>query len=68
MSYRLRCAYEPSKSSTLQRISAFVDSHLENIERFLNNFANDTNMNDLESNDESVDTPLVSAFYHLDND
>ncbi|GKD12847.1 zinc finger, CCHC-type containing protein [Tanacetum coccineum] len=68
MSYRLRCAYEPSKSSTLQRISAFVDSHLENIERFLNNFANDTNMNDLESNDESVDTPLVSPFSYSNND
>ncbi|GKE10322.1 hypothetical protein Tco_1413873 [Tanacetum coccineum] len=38
----------------LQRISAFVDSHLESIERFLNNFANqpnETNMNDLESDD-----------------
>nr|GFB93572.1 hypothetical protein [Tanacetum cinerariifolium] len=43
----------------LQIISAFVDSRLESIERFLNNFANqpnETNMNDLESNDESVDT------------
>ncbi|GJT16968.1 hypothetical protein Tco_0875674 [Tanacetum coccineum] len=27
-----------------------------------------TNMNDLESDDESVDTPLVSPFPHLDND
>ncbi|GKC66907.1 hypothetical protein Tco_1099505, partial [Tanacetum coccineum] len=37
------------------------------IERFLNNFANqpnETNMNDLESDDESVDTPLVSPFPH----
>ncbi|GJX88132.1 hypothetical protein Tco_0340146 [Tanacetum coccineum] len=45
----------------LQRISAFVDSRLESIEQFLNNFANhpnETNMNDLESDDESVDTPL----------
>ncbi|GJU50276.1 hypothetical protein Tco_1219831 [Tanacetum coccineum] len=51
----------------LQRISAFVDSRLESIERFLNNFANqpnETNMNDLESDDESVDTPLVSPFPH----
>ncbi|GKA54905.1 hypothetical protein Tco_0753854 [Tanacetum coccineum] len=55
----------------LQRISAFVDSRLESIERFLNNFANqpnETNMNDLESDDESVDTPLVSPFPHSDND
>ncbi|GKA49839.1 hypothetical protein Tco_0742912, partial [Tanacetum coccineum] len=55
----------------LQRISAFVDSRLESIERFLNNFANqpnETNMNDLESDDESVDIPLVSPFPHSDND
>ncbi|GJX62330.1 hypothetical protein Tco_0295230 [Tanacetum coccineum] len=55
----------------LQRISAFVDSRLESIKRFLNNFANqpnETNMNDLESDDESVDTPLVSSFPHSDND
>ncbi|GJU47196.1 hypothetical protein Tco_1204462 [Tanacetum coccineum] len=55
----------------LQRISAFVDYRLESIERFLNNFANqpnETNMNDLESDDESVDTPLVSPFPHSDND
>ncbi|GJS00892.1 reverse transcriptase domain-containing protein [Tanacetum coccineum] len=55
----------------LQRIFAFVDSRLESIERFLNNFANqpnETNMNDLESDDESVDTYLVSPFPHSDND
>ncbi|GJY24849.1 hypothetical protein Tco_0398507 [Tanacetum coccineum] len=55
----------------LQRISAFIDSRLESIERFLNNFSNqpnETNMNDLESDDESVDTPLVSPFRHSDND
>ncbi|GKD17077.1 hypothetical protein Tco_1206235, partial [Tanacetum coccineum] len=55
----------------LQRISAFVDSRLESIEQFLNNLANqpnETNMKDLESNDESVDTPFVSPFPHLDND
>ncbi|GJZ82684.1 hypothetical protein Tco_0647857 [Tanacetum coccineum] len=52
----------------LQRISAFVE---ESIERFLNNFANqpnETNMNDLESDDESVDTPFVSPFPYSDND
>ncbi|GJR54822.1 hypothetical protein Tco_1405343 [Tanacetum coccineum] len=55
----------------LQVILAFVDSLLESIEQFLNNFANqpnETNMNDLESDDESVDTPLVSPFPHSDND
>ncbi|GJV74403.1 hypothetical protein Tco_1505987 [Tanacetum coccineum] len=43
----------------------------QSIERFLNNFANqpnETNMNDLESDDETVDTPLVSPFPHSDND
>ncbi|GJT90568.1 retrovirus-related pol polyprotein from transposon TNT 1-94 [Tanacetum coccineum] len=55
----------------LQRILAFVNSRLESIQRFLNNFANqpnETNINDLESDDESVDTPLVSSFPHSDND
>ncbi|GJR53318.1 hypothetical protein Tco_1403839 [Tanacetum coccineum] len=55
----------------LQIISAFVDSRLESIEQFLNNFANhpnETDMNNLESDDESVDIPLVSPFPHSDND
>ncbi|GKC54150.1 hypothetical protein Tco_1076895 [Tanacetum coccineum] len=55
----------------LHVILAFVDSRLESIEQFLNNFANqpnETNMNNLESDDEAVDTPLVSPFPHLDND
>nr|GEV59443.1 hypothetical protein [Tanacetum cinerariifolium] len=55
----------------LQRILAFVESRLESIERFINNFANqpnETNMNYLESDDESIDTPLVSPFPHSDND
>ncbi|GJW44066.1 reverse transcriptase domain-containing protein [Tanacetum coccineum] len=55
----------------LSIISAFVDSRLESIERFLNNFANqpnETNMNDLDSDDESVDTPLISPFPHSNND
>ncbi|GKB44355.1 hypothetical protein Tco_0889297, partial [Tanacetum coccineum] len=41
----------------LHLILTFVDSRLESIEQFLNNFANqpnETNMNDLESDDESV--------------
>nr|GEU79098.1 zinc finger, CCHC-type [Tanacetum cinerariifolium] len=55
----------------LQIISAFVDSRLESIEQILNNFANhpnETDMNNLESDDESVDTPLVSPFPHSDNE
>ncbi|GJS10124.1 hypothetical protein Tco_0674130 [Tanacetum coccineum] len=55
----------------LHVISAFVDSRLENIKQFLNNFANqpnETNMNNLESDDETGDTPLVSPFPHSDND
>ncbi|GJX54338.1 hypothetical protein Tco_0282707 [Tanacetum coccineum] len=55
----------------LHVISASVNSHLESIEQFLNNFANqpnETNMNDLKFDDESVDTPLVSPFPHSDND
>nr|GEW02262.1 hypothetical protein [Tanacetum cinerariifolium] len=55
----------------LQIISGFVDSRLESIEKFLNNFANqhnETDMNNLESDDESVDTPLVSPFPNSDND
>ncbi|GKC83378.1 hypothetical protein Tco_1139095, partial [Tanacetum coccineum] len=49
----------------LQLISAFVDSCLESIEQFLNNFANqpnETDMSNLESDDESVDTPLFIPF------
>ncbi|GJZ91635.1 hypothetical protein Tco_0663562 [Tanacetum coccineum] len=55
----------------LHAILAFVDSRLESIEQFLNSFANqpnETDMNDLKFDDESVDTPLVSPFPHSDND
>ncbi|GKB46130.1 hypothetical protein Tco_0896883, partial [Tanacetum coccineum] len=55
----------------LQKFLAFVDSRLENIERFHNRFANRTNktsINDLESDDGLVDTPLVSPFPQSDND
>ncbi|GJY89170.1 hypothetical protein Tco_0503798 [Tanacetum coccineum] len=55
----------------LLKILAFVDSCLECIKQFLNDFANqpnETNTNDHESDDESVDTPLVSPFPHSDND
>ncbi|GJR32343.1 hypothetical protein Tco_1108575 [Tanacetum coccineum] len=49
----------------------FVDSRLKSIERFLNRFTdqpNETSINDPESDDGSVDTPLVSPFPHSDND
>ncbi|GJT28801.1 hypothetical protein Tco_0909076 [Tanacetum coccineum] len=36
--------------------------------RLMRNLDKFTNMNDLESDDESVDTPLVSLFPHSDND
>ncbi|GJZ31394.1 hypothetical protein Tco_0786835 [Tanacetum coccineum] len=52
-------------------ISTFVDSQLESIKQFLNNFAdqpNETNMNNLKTNDESGETPLVSPFPHSDNE
>ncbi|GJZ50540.1 hypothetical protein Tco_0604730 [Tanacetum coccineum] len=55
----------------LQKISAFIDSRLESIERFLNRFAeqpNETIINDPESDDGSVNTPLVFPFPHSDND
>ncbi|GJX16325.1 hypothetical protein Tco_0217157 [Tanacetum coccineum] len=43
----------------------------KSIERFLNDFVNqpnETNTNDLESDNESVDTPFVSSFPHSNND
>ncbi|GKD13915.1 hypothetical protein Tco_1198322 [Tanacetum coccineum] len=55
----------------LTNISAFIDSRLESIKRFFNDFANqpnETNANYLDPDDESVDTPLVSSFPHSDND
>ncbi|GJW78623.1 homeodomain-like protein [Tanacetum coccineum] len=44
---------------------------MESIEQFLNRFAdqpNETNNNDPEFDDGSVETPLVSPFSHFDND
>ncbi|GJV06874.1 hypothetical protein Tco_1344530 [Tanacetum coccineum] len=55
----------------LQKISDFFDSRLESIERFLNRFTdqpNETSINDPDSDDGSVDKPLVSPFRHSDND
>ncbi|GJR67321.1 hypothetical protein Tco_0013386 [Tanacetum coccineum] len=53
------------------KILAFIDSRLESIKQFLNRFAdqpNETNINDPEFDDGSVETPLVSPFPHSDND
>ncbi|GKE94033.1 hypothetical protein Tco_1578888, partial [Tanacetum coccineum] len=53
----------------LHAMSTFIDSRLENIKQFLSGFANrpnETDMDDLEYEDKSVDTPLVSPF--LDSD
>ncbi|GKA47617.1 hypothetical protein Tco_0740500 [Tanacetum coccineum] len=55
----------------LQNFLAFVDSRLKSIERFLNRISDqpsETSINDLESDDGSVDTPLISSFPHSDND
>ncbi|GKD74282.1 hypothetical protein Tco_1332564 [Tanacetum coccineum] len=55
----------------LQAISAYIDSRLENIEHFLNGFINppyEIDMDDLEPDDELVDTPLVSPFLDSDDD
>ncbi|GJU85761.1 hypothetical protein Tco_1293307 [Tanacetum coccineum] len=55
----------------LQAISTYIDSHLENIDQLLNGFTqqpNEINVDDLESDDESVDTPLVSPFLDSDDD
>ncbi|GJX56502.1 hypothetical protein Tco_0286399 [Tanacetum coccineum] len=65
------CARYNQELQELLNISAFVDSRLESIERFLNRLAdqpNETSINDLESDDGSVDMPLVSPFPHSDND
>ncbi|GKD64577.1 hypothetical protein Tco_1306685 [Tanacetum coccineum] len=55
----------------LQAISTYIDSHLENIDQFLNGFTqqpNEIDVDDLEPNDDSVYTPLVSPFLDSDND
>ncbi|GJV89669.1 hypothetical protein Tco_1533607 [Tanacetum coccineum] len=55
----------------LAAISAFIDSRLENIEQVLNGFApqvNEIDMNEVESNEELVDTPLVPPFLDSDSD
>nr|GEV92571.1 hypothetical protein [Tanacetum cinerariifolium] len=64
------CARAVQEPHELQVILASVNSRLKSIGQFLNNLANqpnETNMNDLESDDEVMDTPLVSLFPHSDN-
>ncbi|GKB12402.1 hypothetical protein Tco_0846325 [Tanacetum coccineum] len=65
------CARIDQDLHELYVISSLFDSRLESIEQFLNNFANqpiETNMNNLETDDETRDTPLVSPFPHSDKD
>nr|GEW34715.1 putative reverse transcriptase domain-containing protein [Tanacetum cinerariifolium] len=55
----------------LQTISAYIDSRLENIDQFLNGFEkrpNKINMDDLEPEDQSVNTLLVSSFLVSNDD
>ncbi|GKG36555.1 hypothetical protein Tco_0444233, partial [Tanacetum coccineum] len=55
----------------LHAISTYIDSCLKNIDQFLNGFTqppNEIDMDDLEPDDESVDTPLVSPFIDSDDD
>ncbi|GKA10087.1 hypothetical protein Tco_0689520 [Tanacetum coccineum] len=55
----------------LHAISAYIDSRLENIDQFLNGFTqvpNKIDVNNLEPDDESVDTPLTSPFLDSDDD
>ncbi|GKB35607.1 hypothetical protein Tco_0880549 [Tanacetum coccineum] len=65
----LRARYNQELQELL-KILAFVDSCLESIKRFLNRFVdqpNETSINDPESDDGSIDMPLVSPFPHSDN-
>nr|GEU68698.1 hypothetical protein [Tanacetum cinerariifolium] len=55
----------------LQAILTYIDSCLENINQFLNGFTqqpNEINVDDLEPDNELVDTPVVSPFLDLDDD
>ncbi|GKA10912.1 hypothetical protein Tco_0690345 [Tanacetum coccineum] len=49
----------------LRAISATIDSHLKNIDHTL---PNEIDMDDLESEDELIDTPLVSPFLDSDDE
>ncbi|GKD95803.1 hypothetical protein Tco_1379700, partial [Tanacetum coccineum] len=55
----------------LHRISTYIDSRMESIEKFLNRFThqpNETNIDNSESDDGSVETPLISIFPQSDDD
>ncbi|GJW27558.1 zinc finger, CCHC-type containing protein [Tanacetum coccineum] len=55
----------------LHTISTYIDSRLESINQLLNGFTqqpNEIDVDDLESNDELVDTPLVSPFLDSNDD
>ncbi|GJZ50271.1 hypothetical protein Tco_0604461 [Tanacetum coccineum] len=57
--------------SELHTISTYIDSRLERINQFLSGFTqqpNEIDVDDLEPDDESVDTPLVSPFLDSDDD
>ncbi|GJT49778.1 hypothetical protein Tco_0975935 [Tanacetum coccineum] len=65
------CVKVVQELDELQAILAYINSRLKNIEKFLNGFVNPPNeidMDDLERDDESVDTPFVSPFLDSDND
>ncbi|GJW74272.1 hypothetical protein Tco_0133642, partial [Tanacetum coccineum] len=49
----------------LRAISAMIDSHLKNI---VHTLPNEINMNDPESEDELIGTPLVSPFLDSDDE
>ncbi|GJR10002.1 hypothetical protein Tco_0792654 [Tanacetum coccineum] len=55
----------------LHAISAYINSRLGNIDQFLNGFTQppkEINVDDLEPDDESIDTPLISHFLDSDDD
>ncbi|GJT81936.1 hypothetical protein Tco_1056278 [Tanacetum coccineum] len=55
----------------LQAISTYIDSRIENIDQFLNGFTqqpNEIDVDDLEPDDKSVDTPCVSPFLDSNDD
>ncbi|GJW31813.1 hypothetical protein Tco_0051845 [Tanacetum coccineum] len=55
----------------LQAISTYIDSHLDNIDQFLNGFTqqpNEIDEDNLNPDDKSIYTPLVSLFLDSDDD
>nr|GEW98295.1 hypothetical protein [Tanacetum cinerariifolium] len=65
------CVKAVQELDELQVISTYINSHLENIDQFLNGSTqppNESDMDALEPDDESVDTPLVSHFLDSNND